>query len=98
MNWIWDPDKNRINRDKHRISFETAQLVFDDPLFVTYPDPYPYEPRWRTIGVVHSLTLMVVYTWPDTDPQTSQPTGPGRIISARRATRIEQRDYEEGYI
>ncbi len=96
MNWIWDPDKNRSNQDKHRISFETAQLVFLDTLAVTYPDPYPYESRWRTIGVVHSLTLVVIYSWPDIDPETGQSTSPGRIISARRATRIEQRTYEEG--
>ena len=98
MNWTWDPDKNRINRDKHRISFETAQRVFNDPLAVSYPDPYPYESRWRTIGSVHSLTLMVVYTWPDADPQTGQPASPGRIISARKATSAERRDYEEGYL
>lgn len=96
MSWTWDPDKDRINREKHRISFETAQLIFRDPLAVTYPDTYPYESRWRTIGVVNSLTLMVVYTWPEGYPDTGEPIG--RIISARRATRQERRDYEEAYI
>ena len=96
MSWTWDPDKDRINRDKHRISFETAQLVFDDLLAVTYPDMYQYESRWRTIGVVDALTLMVIYTWPEGYPDTEEPTG--RIISARVATRQERRDYEEGHL
>lgn len=31
MRFIWDENKNRRNRAKHKISFETASLVFDDP-------------------------------------------------------------------
>ena len=96
MRWTWDPDKNLINQDKHRISFETAQLVFNDPRAVTYPDIYPYESRWHTIGLVNSLTLMVIYTWPESYPDADEPIG--RIISARVATRQERRDYEEGHL
>jgi uncharacterized DUF497 family protein len=96
MRWTWDPEKNLFNQDKHRISFETAQLVFNDPLAVTYPDIYPYKSRWRTIGVVNSLTLMVIYAWPENYPDTDEPIG--RIISARVATRQERRDYEEGHL
>ena len=92
LNWTWDPDKDRINRDKHRISFETAQLVFDDPLALMRPDPYPYESRWQTVGTVNAVTLLVIHTRPDTE--SGQPAG--RIISARRATRAERRGYEEG--
>ena len=92
MNWTWDPDKNRINRDKHRVGFETAQLVFDDPLALMRPDPYPYESRWQTVGTVNLVTLLVVHTRPDAE--SDQLTG--RIISARRATRVERRAYEEG--
>ncbi|MYC34137.1 MAG: BrnT family toxin [Chloroflexi bacterium] len=92
MNWIWDPDKDRINRDKHRISFETAQLVFDDPLALMRPDPYPYEPRWQTVGTVNLVTLLIVHTRPDANSGQRA----GRIISARRATRVERRAYEEG--
>lgn len=32
MKFIWDDNKNHINQQKHQVSFETAQLVFDDPL------------------------------------------------------------------
>ena len=94
MRWNWDPDKNRANQDKHRVSFETAQLVFDDPLALMRPDPYPYESRWQTVGTVSSVTLLVVHTLPDVDRGQRA----GRIISARRATRIERRAYEEGHL
>lgn len=96
MNWTWDPDKNLINQDKHKISFETAQQVFNDQFAVTQPDLYPYESRWRTTGCVHSITLLVVHTWPETHPIIGEL--PGRIISARKATRLERLDYEEGYL
>ena len=45
MLWTWDPNKDRINRRKHGISFETAQLVFGDEDFITDQDPDPEEER-----------------------------------------------------
>ena len=36
-------------------------LVFDDPLAMTRDDPYPDEPRWRTMGMVGSVVLIVVH-------------------------------------
>ena len=87
MQWTWDPDKDRENQDKHGISFATAQLVFQDFHRVIEEDPYPDEQRWRTTGMIGPSVIIVVHTWPD--------EGPGRIISARRATRHERRIYEE---
>ena len=29
MRWIWDPDKNELNRRKHGVSFEAAEKVFN---------------------------------------------------------------------
>ena len=87
MQWTWDPEKNLENRIKHGISFETAQLVFQGPLFTSRGDPYPDEQRWRTTGLVGPSVIIVVHTWPD--------EGPGRIISARKANRTERRRYEE---
>lgn len=95
MNWIWDPDKNRENRQKHRLSFETAQLVFDDPLARTREDPFPHEQRWQTVGLVGSMTLFVVHTRAEFDFVSGEETG--RIVSARKATRQERNAYEEGY-
>ena len=62
MNWTWDDDKNSANIQKHGISFETAILALDDPLSVTDDDPYPWERRFRTIGVVRNVILVVVHT------------------------------------
>ena len=96
LRWIWDPEKARINRRDHKVSFEIAKIVFDDPLAITLPNPYPDEERWRTIGTPSGLSdvvLLVVHTWPAEDEAGEQV---GRIISARKATRHERRAYEEG--
>jgi uncharacterized DUF497 family protein len=96
LRWIWDEEKNRANRRDHKVSFETAQLVFDDPLAITVPDPFPGEERWRTVGSpspVTGVVLFVVHTWPEVDEGGEEI---GRIISARKATRNERRAYEQG--
>lgn len=94
MRWTWDQVKNDANLLAHGLSFEAAVLVFDDPLAATREDPYPYEERWRTMGMVGTQVVMVVHTWPHFDAQSGQETG--RIISARKATRREREAYEEG--
>lgn len=91
MRWVWDETKNRANKRRHRLGFETAQLVFDDPLAITIADSYPNEQRWRTIGEIESVIFIVVHTWPDRKTGTET----GRIISARKATPSERRNYEE---
>lgn len=92
MRWIWDADKDSINRHKHRISFDTAILALNDPLSITDDDPYPWEVRLRTTGLVRSILLVVVHTEPEPDPHYGVEVG--RIISARRATAHERRIYE----
>ncbi len=92
MDWTWDPDKASANRFKHRVSFDTAALVFDDPLHVSKPDLHPDDDRWQTIGLVGPVMLLVVHTLPASDE--GEPAG--RIISARKATVHERRAYEEG--
>ena len=37
LRWTWNENKNRLNRRKHGLSFETATLVFDDPLMAQLP-------------------------------------------------------------
>ena len=95
MRWIWDQTKNEANLRAHGLSFEAATYVFDDPMAATEEDPFPYEQRWRTIGMVGTQVVMVVHTWPDIRTETGEQRG--RIISARKATRRERRAYEEGY-
>ncbi len=92
MRWIWDESKARSNRLKHRLSFETAQLVFGDPLAQSKPDFAAGEERWLTLGLVGNVAIVVVHTWPDADDGGET----GRIISARKATQRERKAYEEG--
>ena len=91
MEWTWDPAKNASNRRKHGISFEEASLVFEDTGNITDQDPYFYEQRWRTIGTVGPLVLVVIHTWESAEGWPFQ----GRIISARRANRHERARYEQ---
>jgi len=93
LQWTWDPEKNRLNKNKHGLSFETAKLVFDDPLALTRHDPHPDSDRWQTVGVIGTVAVFVVHTWPDSDVGSRKV---GRIISARKATPHERRAYEEG--
>jgi hypothetical protein len=45
------------------------------------------------MGAIGSVVVMVVHTWPESDPRTGEEVG--RIISARKATRRERVAYEE---
>lgn len=93
MRWIWEAEKNVINQRRHKLSFETASLVFSDPLAASRRDFYPYEERWQTIGTIGHVIVLVVHTPPEMDLITGEETG--RIISARKATPHERRIYEE---
>ena len=93
MNWKWDDDKDLENRRKHRVSFEVAKLVFDDPLHLQRDDPFPDEYRFQTIGRVSGIILIVVHTLPDPRLETADQAG--RIITARKAEPHERRAYEE---
>ncbi len=94
MRWTWDSDKNETNKHKHGISFETAEEVFKDPLLIMFEDNESYEERWQTFGSVDSMIIVVIHTWPEYDAEFEDMVG--RIISARKATRIERTAYEEG--
>ncbi len=61
-NWTWDPEKNRENIRKHRVSFETALLVFDDQERAAREDDYQYEERWQTIRTVERVFIIVIHT------------------------------------
>ena len=94
MPWTWDPDKSNANLRKHRLNFDAAVLVFDDPAANTVPDPYPLEERWRTTGWIGNRIVTVI----DTTSEDAGGVGDqsGRIISARKATQAERKAYEEG--
>jgi uncharacterized DUF497 family protein len=81
----WDENKDRANRRKHGIDFETAARVFADPNAIMRHDgDIDAEQRWQTIGSLDDGTpvLLVVHTM--TDRSADQFV---RIVSARKATR-----------
>ena len=85
----WDPRKAKANERKHGVSFEEAQSVFFDEqgLFFEDPQPLQEEERFALLGLSASLRLLVVvHALRDRDVI--------RIISARKATRLETREYE----
>ncbi|MGA9940034.1 MAG: BrnT family toxin [Candidatus Acidiferrales bacterium] len=93
MRFDWDEDKNRRNLAKHKVSFETAKLVFDDPRAVSRLDRVEDdEERWQTLGLVDGIVvLLVAHTYRDNDGEELI-----RIISARKATAHERMVYEQG--
>ncbi|MBI4224012.1 MAG: BrnT family toxin [Deltaproteobacteria bacterium] len=94
MLFSWDSNKAQQNVKKHGVSFELAQTVFDDPLHLSILDfKSKIEERWVTIGMsAHVRTLVVVHAYRVTKNEEEII----RIISARKATRREVRQYEEG--
>jgi uncharacterized DUF497 family protein len=92
MKFIWDENKNKINLANHKVSFETAQLVFDDPLALSIQDRFENgEERWQTLGLVGEVVVVLVaHTIQEQDG-----TEIIRIISARKATRHERKIYEQ---
>ena len=91
----WDEAKAAANEHKHGVTFDLASSVFYDPRLLTVADPEhgETEERWFSIGIARSgALLLVVYLWSEADPAAIKT----RLISARRATQAECRQYEEG--
>jgi len=96
VEFAWDEGKNRINKRKHGVSFETASLVFDDPHHLTRQDrEVDGEPRWQTIGVVNGIHLLLV-AHTVVAHAVNEYDEAIRIVSARKATRSERRLYAQG--
>lgn len=89
----WDVHKAKSNVKKHRVHFEQAAEVFLDALQLSIMDieHSEIEERWVTMGKTKSGKLLVVsHTF-----QEHKEDATIRIISAREATKHEQRQYEE---
>jgi len=88
----WDEEKARENLRKHGVSFIVAARVFDDVLRITEEDSVADgEQRWRTIGLADgSPIVLVIHLEESFDDDLYV-----RIISARRTTPTEGRDYEQ---
>lgn len=90
LEFEWDENKAQANAQKHGVSFQEAATAFADPFLVTFDDEAhsDFEDRFISIGLSEQNRLLLVI---HTDRN-----GVVRIISARVATRREQRVYEQG--
>jgi uncharacterized DUF497 family protein len=87
----WDKNKAKSNLVKHKVSFEEAQSVFDDDdaRLIFDPDHSEDEDRFVLLGLSCSLKiLVVVHCYKDKDNII-------RLISARKATKSEEKNYKE---
>ena len=92
LRFEWDERKNRRNRAKHGIWFEEAQTAFDDPHGRLFHDPEHSQSEDRFILLAMSAAtrvLVIVHCCRESESVV-------RIISARKATKRERIDYEEG--
>jgi uncharacterized DUF497 family protein len=82
----WDSEKAISNLKKHGIDLADAVTVLEDERAITISEDYPEEERFITIGMdSFNRILVVVYTWRENRI---------RIISARKATAKETRQYK----
>ena len=89
LSFEWDENKNLINKKKHNISFEEARTVFYDEhaLLIDDPDHSETEERFIILGNSYAANLLVVcHCYRESETVI-------RIISARRATRNESKQY-----
>jgi uncharacterized protein len=89
LEFEWDPVKAELNLKEHGVSFDEATTVFRDTLSITISDPdhSDSEDRFIDIGMSHRMQMLVVSYTERKDKI--------RIISARRATKAERKNYEE---
>ena len=90
----WHEAKNRINRRKHGISFESAARIFEDPNVISYVDRVvDGEERWHAIGGAGGIALLLVVHAVEEGHDEEEI----RIISARKAIPRERALYETSH-
>ena len=90
LKFDWDPVKAKSNYQKHGVTFTEAMSCFYDPMHILIDDPESstHESRLILIGVSGKLRVIVVVHLDVPDEKI-------RIISARKATKTERKQYEE---
>ncbi|GHV45048.1 hypothetical protein AGMMS49546_30040 [Spirochaetia bacterium] len=89
MEIVWDPNKEKINISKYKVSFEEAKTVFYDPnaKIIHDPDHSIKEDRFIILGLSKQLNLLVVcHCYKENEDII-------RIITARKATNQEKKQY-----
>ena len=91
LRWEWHAEKAATNLAKHGVSFDEARTVFADPFGKIVDDPRHSLEEQRLILLGHSeqQRLLAVMSTDRGDAI--------RVISARKVTRRERREYEEGH-
>ncbi|MEI6259593.1 MAG: BrnT family toxin [Deltaproteobacteria bacterium] len=93
----WDPTKAKRNFCDHQVSFERATTIFRDSTMIALFDEEhsQHEDRWITLGRDDNGILLVVsHTFREMTPTVWTV----RMISARKATKKERMQYEEGHL
>jgi uncharacterized DUF497 family protein len=85
----WDTKKADRNLAKHGVAFEEALTVFPDPLARIFPDEEHSENERREIIIGRSAQAQILLI------SFVENEGRVRLLSARKATRRERKDYEE---
>src|SRR5437762_10331993 len=81
MRFEWDEEKSRSNRAKHRVSFETAALVFEDPRAISIQDRIVEgEQRWQTLGLVGGVVVLLVAHTYRSEEHTSELQSPMYLV------------------
>jgi uncharacterized protein len=87
MRFEWDEAKRQANIEKHGIDFADLEPLFDGETVIILDDRFDYgEYRFVTLGLLNGIVFVVVHT--ETDEVI-------RIISARKATKYEEKRYFE---
>ena len=95
MKFEWDKNKEKLNIKKHGVTFEQASYVFTDQFALNIFDGEHSEDedRWVLLGKsLNETLLLVIHTFRNNDG-----TEFVRIISARKATKIEKLAYQKRY-
>jgi hypothetical protein len=85
----WDPEKAKKNLEKHGVSFEEASTIFDDPQYISFlDDEHSAEEECQiTIGMSNKARLLMA--------AHAARKNLIRLISARKATKNEEKFYNE---
>ncbi|MBI5622251.1 MAG: BrnT family toxin [Elusimicrobia bacterium] len=85
MEFEFDPEKSRTNKEKHGLDFVGAQALWDDPELLEIPLRPKDEPRFLEVGLIEEKHWSAIITYRQTRV---------RIISVRRSRENERELYE----
>lgn len=89
MQFEWNPEKAELNLKKHGVDFSEAETVFGDSLAKIFDDEEHSFDEKREIIIGHSIqNRLLIISFTERENNTV------RIISARKTTPKERRDYE----